>query len=132
MMTDDSSRSAETNSAAPSRTWPLAESEIAETEVLLIQIQAMIALMEQTTHRAKTHLAVLMADAPALRLALGRAESEQVVPAMTDLQAARGLRAELVKASQETVAVSQTAAKYLQAREQFLLSRRAWIKRPAS
>ena len=129
MKPNDSSSSAETDTAAPNQAWPLTESEIAETEALLTQIQAMITQTEQTIQRAKTHLSALNAAAPFLRQALIRAEAEQVAPQLVDLQAARGLRAELVKAAQETVAVSQTAAKYLQAREQFLLARRAGAKR---
>ncbi len=128
-MPDDSSSSAETNADAPIPSWPLPESEIADAEALLIQLGTMIAQTEQTLQRAKTHLAVLSADAPPLRQSLLSADAAADVPQLAELKAARGLRAELVKAAQQTVTVSQVAARYLQAREQFLINRRAWAKR---
>ena len=128
MEPDDLSGSAD--AAVPTQFWPLPEREIADAEAVLTQIHAMLVETEQTLHRAKAHLAALDAAAPGLRQALMRAEAEEIMPNLTDLQAAQGLRAELVKAAQESVKVSQAAAKYLQARERFLLARRAEAKRP--
>ena len=126
-MPDDSSSSAEAD-PAPDQPWPLTESDVADAEAFLTQVHAMITQIEQTIIRARAYLATLNADAPALRRVLLSADMQLDVPNLADLQAARGLRAELVKAAQQSVTVSQSAARYLQARERFLLARREWAK----
>ena len=109
--------------------WPPPENEVTDAEAFLARIPGMIAQLEMTLGAAKTHLAALTADAPRLHAFLTGTESEEDRPRLADLQAARSLRAELVKAAQQSVAVSQSAAKYLQARERFLQARRMWTAR---
>lgn len=127
MTTDGSSSSSEAG-RSQAKPWPLPESEIAATEALLIDIHAIIAQIAQTIRQAESHLAALQAAAPALRQVLLSVEMEREIPGLADLQAARGLRAELVKAAQQSVLVSQSASRYLQAREKFLLARRDWAE----
>ena len=109
--------------------WPPPENEVADAEAVLIQLPIMIAQIETTLRAAKTQIAALTAEAPRLHMLLTRRELEADHSLLADLQAAQGLRAELVKAAHQSVAVSQSAAKYLQARERFLQARRAWTAR---
>ncbi len=109
--------------------WPPPENEVADAKALPSQISAAIAQIEQTLSQAKLHLAALTADAPHLHEILTSTEFETNRPRLADLKDAQGLRMELVKAAQQSVAVSQSAAEYLQARERFLQARRAWTAR---
>lgn len=110
--------------------WPPSESEVAQVEAILVQIPILIAELEQTLSRAKANLADLNRDASRLHEFLTSKEFEQDRPRLADIQAAQHLRAELVRAAQQSVAVSQTASRYLQAREKFLQARRVWAARP--
>ena len=110
--------------------WPPPEDEVAQAEAMLAQVPVLIAELEQTLSRAKAHLAELNRDAPRLRELLTSTAFEQDRPRLADLQAAQRLRAELVRAAQQSVAASQSASRYLQAREKFLQSRRAWTAHP--
>ncbi|MGI4792366.1 MAG: hypothetical protein ACRYFS_26365 [Janthinobacterium lividum] len=125
MRTDDSTSSAEAGRGNV-QSWPLPESEVADAEAILMRVHEMIAQIEQTINRAKAYLAELDANESVLREMLTSSEPEKDCPPLSNLQAARGLRAELVKASQQSVTVSQAAAKYLQARERFIIARRDW------
>ena len=109
--------------------WPPPENEVADAKAVWSQIPVLIEQIEETLGRAKLHLAALADDAPRLHEILTSTEFETERSRIADLQAARGLRAELVKAAQQSVAASQAASKYLQARERFLQARRAWIVR---
>ncbi len=108
--------------------WP-PENDVTDAEAALNQIAAAIAQLEETLSRTKIHLTVLTGDAPRLHEILTSSEFETDRPRLADLKAAQGLRTELVKAARQSVAVSQSAAKYLQARERFLQARRAWTAR---
>lgn len=109
--------------------WPPPENEVADAEAALDQISRVIAQLEETLVRAKLHLAVLTGDAPRLHELLTNTELETDRPRLADFKDAQRLRVELVKAAQQSVAASQSAARYLQAREKFLQSRRAWTAR---
>ena len=108
--------------------WPPPENEVVDAEAVLIQLPLMIAQIETTLGTAKMHLAALTAEAPRLHTLLTSTELEDRF-LFADLKTAQNLRAELVKAAHQSVAVSQSAAKYLQARERFLQARRAWTVR---
>ncbi len=110
--------------------WPPPENEVADAEAALIQISIMIADIETTLGTAKAHLAALTAEAPRLHMLLTGMEGEMDRSVLADLKAAQNLRAELLQAAHQSVAVSQSAAKYSQARERFLQARRAWTARP--
>ena len=109
--------------------WPPPEGEVADAEAILIQIPMQIAQIEQILSEAKIYLAALSRDAPRQHEILTSTESENDRPRLADLKAAQGLRVELIKAALQSVAVSQAAARYLQARERFLQDRRAWTVR---
>ncbi len=118
-----------TDNSMADNSWPPPDNEVADAEAVLSQIPALIAQIDQTLDQAKAHLVVLTGDASRLHEILTSTEFETDRPRLADLKAAQGLRAELVKAAQQSVAVSQSAAKYLQARERFLQARRVWNAR---
>lgn len=110
--------------------WPPPEEEVADAEAILIQIPVQIAQIEQILSEAKIHLAALSRDAPRLHEILTSTEFENDRPRLADVKAAQGLRVELINAALQSVAVSQSAARYLQVREGFLQARRAWTAHP--
>ena len=109
--------------------WPPPESEVAQAETTLSQFPVFLSDIEEALDRAKAHWADLNRDAPHLRELLTSAEFEQDRPRLADLKAAQELRADLVRTAQLSVAASQAASRYLQAREKFLQSRHAWTAR---